>query len=410
MVKELSLFFYCLLSEIAMKWRRIFRKESMSLRMLPLLASMLILEVSLLAGCGDTELIRKESQDVFPGWKTNVEKLTIDLSELISGGPPKDGIPSIDNPQFVAIEDANQWLEDKEPVITVEIDDDARAYPLQILIWHEIVNDEIHEIPITVTFCPLCYSALVFDRNVDGTTYTFGVSGMLRHSDLVMYDRETESLWQQVTGEAIVGDMTGSKLREYPAQIISFNQFSKAFPDGKVLSRETGYSKRYGQNPYIGYDDISSKPFMFHKNEDKRLPPMEKVVTVSLSEGVKAYPHSATKKLRVIHDVVGGKPLVIFHDNGAVSALDNARISSSREIGSTGVFNPQVQGKELKFSYIDGKFIDENTGSIWDITGKAVEGELNGARLDLIPHGDYFAFAWFAFRPETEIFMEGIGN
>jgi hypothetical protein len=137
---------------------------------------------------------------------------------------------------------------------------------------------------------------------------------------------------------------------------------------------------------------------------------MEKVVTVSLSEGVKAYPHSTTKKLRVIHDDVGGMPLVIFHDDGAVSALDSAQISSSREIGSTGVFDPQANGKDLKFFYSKGKFIDENTGSIWDITGKAMEGELKGERLDLIPHGDYFAFAWFSFKPDTEIYKEQNGD
>ncbi|MCH7761538.1 DUF3179 domain-containing protein, partial [candidate division TA06 bacterium] len=260
-----------------------------------------------------------------------------------------------------------------------------------------------------VTFCPLCYSAIVFDRTVDGREYTFGVSGMLRHSDLVMYDRETESLWQQLMGEAIVGDMTGVKLKQLPAQIISFEQFSTAFPHGQVLSRKTGYKKNYGHNPYIGYDDISQKPFLYEGKQDDRLPPMEKVVTVSIGNVDKAYPHSITKRLRVISDRVGGKPIVIFHGDGTVSALDRSKISASREIGSTGVFDPRLEDTVLSFQFVEGKFIDQETGSVWDITGQAVDGKLKGQRLVPIAHGDYFAFAWFAFKPKTEIYKEGKG-
>lgn len=340
------------------------------------------------------------------GWRTNTAKHSIELEELVSGGPPKDGIPAINEPRLVTLSEARRWLGAKEPVISLVIGDEARAYPLQILLWHEIVNDRIASIPVAVTFCPLCYSAIVFDRTVEGSEHVFGVSGLLRHSDMVMFDRETESFWQQLTGEAIVGDLTGARLRHLPAQIVSFEQFSLAYPDGSVLSRETGYNRSYGRNPYAGYDDISQKPFLFRGRPDKRLPPMEKVISVSSGGVDKAYPYSITRKLRVVSDIVGGKPIVLFHDQGAVSALDHSTINSSREAGSTGVFDPKVAGQVLSFRYADGGFVDQQTGSVWDITGRAVEGKLIGHRLVPIVHGDYFAFAWLAFRPETEIYQQ----
>jgi hypothetical protein len=185
---------------------------------------------------------------------------TIDLSTLKSGGPSKDQIPALDHPSFVSVADARDWISPQEPVISVEHNGVARAYPLQILTWHEIVNDRLGGTPVAVTFCPLCYSALVFDRRVDGETLSFGVSGLLRHSDLVMFDRGTETLWQQFTGEAIVGDRVGDTLTKIPSQILSFKQFADTYPDARVLSRDTGYDRPYGRNPYAGYDDVDTRP------------------------------------------------------------------------------------------------------------------------------------------------------
>lgn len=338
------------------------------------------------------------------GWRTNREKHSIDLNELMSGGPPKDGIPAIDQPKFVSASEASRWLKPQEPVISLVVGAEARAYPLQILMWHEIVNDQIANVPVTITFCPLCHSAIVFDRRVKGRLLSFGTSGMLRHSDLVMYDRETESLWQQFVGEAVVGDLTGTILEQLPAQIISFDQFSSAYPQGVVLSRETGYQRPYGRNPYAGYDEASQRPFLFRGRIDDRLPPKEKVVTITINREDKAYPYSLTRNLHVIHDDVGGKPVVIFHSAGAVSALDQADMSASRQAGSTGVFDPRINGQKLTFKFEDGKFIDEETGSTWDVAGRAVEGKLKGKRLVALPHGDYFAFAWLAFKPKTQIY------
>jgi len=340
----------------------------------------------------------------FYGLRTETSKRTIELNELESGGPGKDGIPAISRPVFNKPAIAQTWLGPNEPVIAVVVKGQSRAYPLQILMWHEIVNDTIARVPVAVTFCPLCYSANVFDRRVAGRTYSFGVSGLLRHSDLVMYDRRTESLWQQLSGEAIVGDMVGSQLKRAPAQIISFDQFRSAHKDGLVLSRKTGYRRPYGQNPYAGYDDISNSPFRYHGKNDDRLKPMEKVIAVSITGLDKAYPYSVTRKLRVINDKIANVPLAVFHADGALSALDKARIDSSRQVGSTGVFERRFEGRLLSFRYNDGQFHDEQTDSTWDITGRAIQGPLKGKQLTRIVHGDYFAFAWLAFKPQTRIY------
>jgi hypothetical protein len=333
---------------------------------------------------------------------------SIDLSTLKSGGPPKDGIPSIDDPSFVSVDAAGDWIAPEEPVILLEHGETARAYPLQILTHHEIVNDRIDGTPVAVTFCPLCYSALVFKRTLDGQVVEFGVSGLLRNSDLVMYDRKTETLWQQFTGEAIVGTLTGHTLKQLPSQIISFRQFADTHPDGTVLSRDTGYNRPYGRNPYAGYDDIEQTPFAFDGPVDDRLPPMAKVVAVTIGDTHKAYPHSTTEAERVIHDTVAGRPLAVLHAPGAVSALDAARIARSKETGSTGVFDRRVNGRTLHFSYADeGRFRDEETGSTWTVTGRAIQGPLKGTQLDRLPSGDYFAFAWFAFRPNAVLYNAG---
>ncbi|MDX1636601.1 MAG: DUF3179 domain-containing protein [Balneolaceae bacterium] len=350
-------------------------------------------------------VVDAEAQDgKLRGWDTNTDKALIDLSELRSGGPPKDGIPSIDNPSFEDPAGAASWLDEKEPVIALEYKGEARAYPLQILIWHEIVNDRISGDPLLVTFCPLCYSALVFDRRVDDKVLEFGVSGFLRHSDLVMYDRSTETLWQQFTGKAIVGDYVGTRLEQLPSQIISFEQFRENYPGGKVLSKNTGYRRSYGANPYAGYDDINNSPMMVDYDTSDKLPPMEKVIGVKLGDATKTYPYSVTREAHVINDRLEGTEIVVFHLDGAKSALDASQIAESREDGSTGVFRRTVDGQVLTFELRSGAVHDTQTGSRWNITGKAVEGELTGTQLEPVTYGDYFAFAWLVFWPDTEMY------
>jgi len=335
---------------------------------------------------------------------TDLSNTTIELSELRRGAP-KDGIPAIDDPSFVSPDAASDWIGSEEPVIAVEHNGVARAYPLQILTFHEIVNDNIGGTPVAVTFCPLCYSAIAFERTLDGEPVSFGVSGLLRKSDLVMYDRTTETLWQQFTGKAIVGSRAGETLELVSSQIVSFKQFTQNYPDGEVLSRDTDHRRPYGQNPYAGYDDIDKPPFAYDGPSDDRLPPKEKVVAVSVGDTHKGYPHSLTKETRVIHDTIANRPLVVFHAPGTVSALDARQISASKEDGSTGVFDRRVDGRTLRFEHTgDGRFKDLQTGSVWSITGRAVEGPLMGTQLDPIQHGNYFAFSWFAFRPEAALY------
>ena len=341
-----------------------------------------------------------------PGFVTDTSKRSIELSELIDGGPGKDGIPSVDNPSFVSQEEASNWLEPNEPVIALVIDGVARAYPIQVLIWHEIANDVVSGVPVAVTFCPLCYSAIVFDRRIDGETHEFGVSGFLRHSDMIMYDRNTESLWQQFSGEALVGYYTGNELTIIPSQLISFEQFRQSYPDADVMSRETGHQRNYGENPYAGYDDINNTPFLLDKDElTDKLPPMEKVIGVRAGRSTKAYPYSITSVEHVLHDEINGEPIVIFHVKGMASAMDNRRIDQSRDDGATGVFSPVIDGEMLDFEWKNGNINDTQTSSTWAISGKAVSGPMEGEQLETKTFGDYFSFAWMVFYPETVLYQ-----
>lgn len=366
-----------------------------------------IVLVLLLAG-GTTTVLAQRPAHIRGAndWRTDWSKTTIDTNELMSGGVPRDGIPAIHRPNFDNVIDAQDWLKPQEPIVALEVQGEARGYPLQILTWHEIVNDEVAGQPITVTFCPLCYSAIAFDRRVNGQALDFGVSGLLRNSDMVMYDHQTETLWQQFVGEGIVGELAGVKLEMLPAQIISFEQFAEAYPNALVLNTDTGQRRPYGQNPYVGYDDIKKKPFLFRGETDGRLRPMEKVIALHMEGNTRAYPYAITRKKRVIHDEANGEPIVVFHAKGATSALDQSSISDSKEAGSTGVFDPRVNGQTLTFTYKEGRFVDDQTGSTWDITGRAIEGMMRGQQLKRHVHGDYFAFAWFAFRPETELYKD----
>ena len=339
------------------------------------------------------------------GWKTDFSKHSVPFGEISSGGPPRDGIPPLDEPAFTTIGAADSWLEGKEPVIVLEINGDARAYPLQVLIWHEIVNDLVGEVPVSVTFCPLCNSAITFDRRLEGVVYDFGTSGNLRNSDLVMWDRQTESWWQQLTGEAIVGELTGKRLTFLPSPIISWNDFKAAHPQGQVLSKETGFPRPYGENPYVGYDRADQSPFLFRGDLDGRLLPKERIAAANIGDVDVAFPFSALEVERAVNYAVAGQDLVVFFKPGTRSALDGVLIGDSREIGATGMFDPQLDGRKLTFRADGDQFLDNETGSTWSILGEATAGPLVGKRLNPIVHANHFWFAWAAFRPDTLIYQ-----
>lgn len=336
-------------------------------------------------------------------WRTDLSNRSIELGELKNGGPGKDGIPALANPKFETMASAAKWLDSKEPVIVITVGDETRVYPVQILIWHELVNDEIGDLPILVSYCPLCNSTVVFDRRIGGRSHGFGVSGMLRDSDMVMFDRETESLWQQITGEAIVGSHTGKRLAMIPSQTVAFDLVVQQYPAAKVMSRSTGYSREYGKNPYVGYEFGNQLMFPVRTSKLRGARLLERVVALDSKSASRAYPFSALKKAPVVQGEIDGMSYVIFFSEKSKSALDAERLADSRNVGAAGVFLPVLDGMTLSFKVRDGSFVDDQTGSTWNLLGGAMTGPLAGKRLLPFPHTVPFAFAWLVFRPNTQI-------
>jgi hypothetical protein len=313
-----------------------------------------ILLLLLVAGCGSHRSSHATapppSLDVAAlesGWSTDFRRHAVPLSEFQSGGPGKDGIPALDRPRFLPAAHVT-FLRPREPVIELVVHGQARAYPLQILVWHEIVNDRVGGTPVAVTFCPLCNTAIAFDRRVAGRMLSFGTTGNLRNSDLVMYDRQTQSWWQQFGGEAVVGHYAGTSLRVLPARIVSWRAFRSAHLDGVVLSRETGYSRPYGQNPYVGYDDINSPPFFPVANaDDHRLRPKDRVVFVERGGDAIAVPFTVLATRKRVETNVGGRRLEIRWQAGVSSALDASEVAGGREVGTAQVL---AGGRPVPFS------------------------------------------------------------
>ena len=339
-------------------------------------------------------------------FKTDFTRHTVPYSDVLSGGPPKDGIPSIDAPAFVPVGDADGWLGDLEPVVIVEAGGVAKAYPLQVLTWHEIVNDEVGGVPISVTFCPLCNTAIGFQREFDGQVLDFGTTGRLRFSNLIMYDRQTETWWQQATGAGIAGKYAGSRLAYYPANIVSWQEFRGRYPDAEVLSRDTGYSRAYGRNPYAGYDNIDNRPFLYRgPSTPDALLPMARVLTVDLPAEAVAYPYETLKEVRVINDTVAQSPIAVFWQPGTASALDSGSIASGRDVGTGASFSRDLDGRLLDFEWSDGAIRDRQTSSTWSLLGEATAGPLQGSKLEAVVSINHFWFSWAAFRPETRVWV-----
>jgi hypothetical protein len=326
----------------------------------------------------------------------------VDPNELLAGGPPPDGIPSIDEPKFVRASTAT-FLDDDEPVLAIEVNGEARAYPIQIMTWHEIVNDTIAGRPVTVSYCPLCNSAIAYDRRLGDRVLDFGTSGKLYQSALVMYDRQTESLWSHFTGQAVIGTLTGAQLELVPMSTVSWSDWRDANPDGLVLSRDTGYDRNYGENPYPGYDDVDDPPFLYKGKTDGRLAAKERVVGIRRGNDAVAIRTKNLYKRRVTEIEVGGTRLVAWLQRGTASALDRSSVDSGRDVGATGVFDPIVDGRRLTFEARRSGFRDIETGSTWDVLGNATGGPLAGAELTPVEHVDTFWFAWAAFLPDTRI-------
>lgn len=341
-------------------------------------------------------------------WPTDFSNATIDLGELklgIGRVDPRDAIPPIDSPVFESVQDAALWLDEREPGVLVSIGDDTRFYALRILTRHEIVNDAFGDVPVAVTYCPLCNTGIVFDRRVDGEILRFGVSGLLRNSDLVMWDDDTTSLWQQITGEAIVGARAGQVLTPVGSAIVSFGEFAAGHPDGTSLSADTGYGIGYGANPYVEYSSRSAPYPFFTGDLDDRFPALERVVGVSIDDGDKAYPFSVIAPLGAVNDLIGDTPVAVLWAGDTADALDSASIADGQAVGTGVAYDPVVDGEVLVFSRSGTDlFTDEQTGSTWTVLGKAVNGPLAGTQLDTLIHRNEFWFAWTAFFPDAPVF------
>jgi len=382
-------------------------------------------------------------------------KANIPVAKILNGPPPPQGIPALgftgsfnrlipatQPPKFVSPGAASTWIKDFEPVILFEFAGEAKAYPLQIMVWHEIINDTVGGVPVAVTFCPLCNSAMAFDLRVPLTAqlrqevlernpyahlvplddafleaYTdqhgqasvvgistslqlsFGNTGMLYNSNLLMFDSETSSFWSQISGKGNVGTLTGVRLLRYPAQIISFGEFRELFPEAPVLSRETGFARPYGQNAYLGYDRIDEPPFLLLGAADGRLPPHLRVASLELDGEAVAYPFDLLAEVKVINDTVAGVPITVFWQSGESTP-------EGEDLPEVAVFKRQVAGRTLSFHSADGEFVDTETGSHWNLVGHAVSGELTGTELEPVIHDNTFWFAWAAFKPGTRVYQQ----
>ncbi len=364
--------------------------------------------VALLPGVSNSDELPGDLPAVTGAWGTDWTRTTIPFDELrigIFASDPRDAIAPIDNPQFESVAAGAEWLDGRAPGVFVRYEGEARFYPLAILTQHEVVNDRIGDVPIAVTYCPLCNTGIVFDRRIDGTTHRFGVSGLLRKSDLVMWDDITNSLWQQITGEGIVGTFAGAQLTIVPASIVSFSEFSETAPDGAVMSRNTGFNRAYGLNPYEFYSSRGAPFGFFDEEVDDRFPALERVVGVSSGGVEKAYPFSVISDLGVVNDVVAGTEVVVFWGGDTADALDSSRIDASQAVGTALAYSPIVDGQKLTFRQIsDSVYEDDQTGTRWTILGVATDGPLAGELLELIVHRNEFWFAWAAFFPDGVVY------
>ena len=317
--------------------------------------------------------------------ETDGQKHIIPLDKIKSGGPPKDGIPSIDFPKFAKISDS-QFVSDSAIVIGLEINGDARAYPLFILVWHEIVNDDVGGVPVAVTYCPLCYTNQVFERIIKGNEVEFGTSGKLYQSNLLMYDRWTDSYWSQGLGMAVTGELSGIKLKTIPFDVISWGDWKKLHPDTLVLTTDTGHLRSYATDPYGDY--YTDPRIIFPvDNMDDRLHPKEVILGYHANGIYKAYAQNDVEIHNIINDAVGNTSVML------VSLFPH----------NTRGYDRTLNGEVLEFEYVDEKIIDTKTKSVWNYDGLAISGSLEGSQLSRLSLEPGFWFSWVAFYPNTEV-------
>jgi len=318
--------------------------------------------------------------------ETNGVKHLIPLDKIRGGGPPKDGIPSIDNPVFADIQ-GSHFMSDSDTVIGLEINGEAKAYPLFILVWHEIINDSVGGTPVAVTYCPLCYTNQVFERVIDGQEVEFGTSGKLYNSNLVMYDRLTESYWSQALGLAVKGELTGYQLNLIPFDVITWGDWKKLHPDTLILTTDTGYIRSYATDPYGNY--YTEPRILFPvEHSDDRMHPKEIIIGFNQDNIYKAYKQNDIESNVIINDSIGETPVMLIS-----LYSENSR-----------AFERTINGIVLDFEYVDGKIFDSQTNSEWNYDGLSISGEYEGEQLQRMPIEPGFWFEWIAFHPQTLVY------
>ena len=313
---------------------------------------------------------------------TNGMKHLVPLEKIIGGGPPKDGIPSIDRPRFVQANDA-AFLHDDDLGLGLEYNGIKKFYPFRILVWHEIVNDNIGDFPVLITYCPLCQSGVAFSREIRGRPVEFGTSGKLYNSNLVMYDRLTDSYWYQITGQAIAGELTGLRLEKRPIETVKWEDWKAAHPDTLVLSTDTGFLRDYNTDPYGDYYTSEDVYFPLEHTDD-RLHPKTFGYAIEINRAAKFYPRDELAKAGIVNDMLGGKDILVVQDP---------------ETGAIRIFDRNFTGNILAFEIQDGKLIDD-FGSEWNFNGQGTEGILTQVIGE-----DLFWFSWAADHPDTELFI-----
>jgi hypothetical protein len=327
----------------------------------------------------------------------------VDRDSIVYGGAPPDGISPIDEPTYEPVGTVD-WLDADEAVFVVELDGVTRIYPVQIMIWHEIVNDVIGDRPVSVTYCPLCNSGLAFDRRVGDDVLDFGTSGALHQANLVMYDRQTESLWTQFDGRAVVGTRVGDVLDTIPMTMVAWDDARGRYPDATVVARSVTDPKPYGRNPYNAYDQRTSAIPGFYRGEpDGSLAPYERVVGVERGGDAVAVAHRGLVGEGTAAITVGGSHVTVWHRAGMASPLNDPDVADGAAIGSTRAYLAEVRGEPTEFRRIGEGFVDAATQSTWNFFGEAIAGPATGDRLRPVVHVDTFWFAWATFHVDTRL-------
>ncbi len=335
-------------------------------------------------------------------WRTDFSRVTADLSDAVVVAGGLGAIPVITGPRYETIEHADAWISDNEPVLAAFAGDEARAYPIRLLLLNEAVNDWLGGSPLLVTYCPRCNSAAVFERNAGTLTLEFGAASALRSENRVLFDEATESWWQQATGKAIAGEFAGLRLRQAEGALISWSDFKRAYPGGTVLSRTSGFDLDYEFNPYFNIDFTQPSPST--GETDRRLPPRARVLGLVSDGDALAVPFSELFFSRVVNVQIDGAPVAVFWQRGTSSPLSSADVAQGRDVGAAVAFAARIGNRTLTFRSERGAFTDEQTGSTWSITGEALDGPLAGSRLDVFPHVNSFWSCWSAFRPATTVY------